>query len=69
MTTKSLKSLDDANEEEIKMMRSIKAGITDVQSGHYHTVEIDETGQWCYYIRISYVQPCTQNCEWGRDGS
>ena len=39
-----VKSLDDANEEEIKMMRSIKAGITDVQSGHYHTVELDETG-------------------------
>jgi len=26
------------------MMRSIKAGITDVQDGHYHTVEMDDQG-------------------------
>ena len=39
-----VKSLDTANEEEIKMMRSIKAGITDVQDGHYHTVEMDDQG-------------------------
>jgi len=39
-----IKSFDDANEDEIKMMRSIKAGITDVQDGHYHTVELDEAG-------------------------
>ena len=25
-------------------MRSIKAGITDVQDGHYHTVEMDDQG-------------------------
>ena len=39
-----VKSFEDADENEIKMMRSIKAGITDVQSGHYHTVELDESG-------------------------
>ena len=38
------KSFETANEEEIKMMRSIKAGITDVQDGHYHTVEMDDQG-------------------------
>ena len=39
-----VKSFEDADENEIKMMRSIKAGITDVQNGHYHTVEVDEYG-------------------------
>src|SRR6056300_2119759 len=39
-----VKSLDAADENEIKMMRSIKAGITDVQDGHYHTVEMDDQG-------------------------
>ena len=38
------KSFDTADEKEIKMMRSIKAGITDVQDGHYHTVEMDDQG-------------------------
>jgi len=38
------KSLKEANEEEIKMMRKIKAGVTDVSNGHYHTVEMDENG-------------------------
>jgi HK97 family phage prohead protease/HK97 family phage major capsid protein len=38
------KSLKEADEEEIKMMRKIKAGITDVSMGHYHTVEMDENG-------------------------
>ena len=38
--TKSFETTD----EEIKMMRSIKAGITDVQDGHYHTVEMDDQG-------------------------
>ena len=38
------KSFDTADEQEIKMMRSIKAGITDVQDGHYHTVEMDDQG-------------------------
>ena len=38
------KAFETANEEEIKMMRSIKAGITDVQDGHYHTVEMDDQG-------------------------
>ena len=38
------KSFETANEEEIKMMRSIKAGITDVQDGHYHTVEMNDQG-------------------------
>ena len=39
-----VKSFEDADENETKMMRSIKAGITDVQNGHYHTVEVDENG-------------------------
>ena len=39
-----VKSFEETDENEIKMMRSIKAGITDVQSGHYHTVELDESG-------------------------
>ena len=38
------KSLKEADQEEIKMMRKIKAGITDVSDGHYHTVEMDENG-------------------------
>ena len=38
------KSLKEADEKEIKMMRKIKAGITDVSDGHYHTVEMDEGG-------------------------
>ena len=38
------KSLKETDEEEIKMMRKIKAGITDVSMGHYHTVEMDENG-------------------------
>ena len=39
-----VKTLDEASENEVKMMRSIKAGITDVNEGHYHTVEMDESG-------------------------
>ena len=39
-----IKSLDTADENDIKRMRSIKAGITDVQDGHYHTVEMDDQG-------------------------
>ena len=38
------KSLKEADAEEIKKMRKIKAGITDVSDGHYHTVEMDEMG-------------------------
>ena len=38
------KSLKEASDEEIKMMRKIKAGITDMSDGHYHTVEMDENG-------------------------
>ena len=38
------KSFEGASEEEIKMMRSIKAGITNVNEGHYHTVEMDNNG-------------------------
>ena len=33
-----------ATEEEVKMMQGIKAGITDITDGHYHTIEIDEAG-------------------------
>jgi len=38
------KSLITASQEEVKMMRKIKAGITDMSEGHYHTVEMDEMG-------------------------
>jgi len=38
------KSLKTASQEEVKMMRKIKAGITDMSEGHYHTVEMDEMG-------------------------
>lgn len=38
------KSLKEANADEIKKMRKIKAGITDMSDGHYHTVEMDENG-------------------------
>src|SRR5210317_562213 len=38
------KSLKEADAEEIKKMRKIKAGITDMSDGHYHTVEMDENG-------------------------
>jgi HK97 family phage prohead protease/HK97 family phage major capsid protein len=38
------KSFEEASNDEIKMMRSIKAGITNVNEGHYHTVEMDENG-------------------------
>ena len=38
------KSLKEADAEEIKKMRKIKAGITDMSDGHYHTVEMDESG-------------------------
>ena len=37
-------TLEEVSDDEIKMMRSIKAGITDVQDGHYHTVEMEESG-------------------------
>ena len=38
------KSLKEADAEEIKKMRKIKAGITDMSDGHYHTVEMDDNG-------------------------
>ena len=38
------KSFEAASEDEVKMMRSIKAGITNVNEGHYHTVEMDNNG-------------------------
>jgi HK97 family phage prohead protease/HK97 family phage major capsid protein len=39
-----LQNFEEATEEETKMMRGIKAGITDMCEGHYHTLELDETG-------------------------
>lgn len=39
-----VESFDKATEEEIKMMQGIKAGITDICEGHYHTIEIDDIG-------------------------
>lgn len=39
-----VESFDKATEEEIKMMQGIKAGITDIIDGHYHTIEIDDVG-------------------------
>ena len=48
----SLKEADRRRNQEA--MRKIKAGITDVSEGHYHTVEMDENWQWCNNIRIAY---------------
>jgi HK97 family phage prohead protease/HK97 family phage major capsid protein len=39
-----LQHFEEATEEETKMMRGIKAGITDMCDGHYHTLEMDENG-------------------------
>jgi HK97 family phage prohead protease/HK97 family phage major capsid protein len=39
-----LQAFPEATEQETKMMRGIKAGITDMCEGHYHTLEIDENG-------------------------
>lgn len=39
-----VESFDKATEDEIKMMQGIKAGITDIADGHYHTIEIDDIG-------------------------
>lgn len=39
-----IKSFPEATENEIKMMAGIKAGVTDLVDGHYHTIEIDEEG-------------------------
>lgn len=39
-----VKSFEPATEAEIKMMQGIKAGITDMCEGHYHTIEIDDNG-------------------------
>lgn len=39
-----VKSFDEASVEEVKMMQGIKAGITDICEGHYHTIEIDDSG-------------------------
>lgn len=39
-----LQNFEEATEEETKMMRGIKAGITDMCDGHYHAIELDESG-------------------------
>ena len=39
-----VESFAPATEAEVKMMQGIKAGITDICEGHYHTIEIDELG-------------------------
>ena len=39
-----LQNFEEATEEETKMMRGIKAGITNMCEGHYHTLELDEMG-------------------------
>jgi HK97 family phage prohead protease/HK97 family phage major capsid protein len=39
-----LQNFEEATEEETKMMRGIKAGISDMCEGHYHTLELDEMG-------------------------
>lgn len=39
-----LQNFEEATEEETKMMRGIKAGITDMCEGHYHTIELDDNG-------------------------
>lgn len=39
-----VETFKETTEDEQKMMRGIKAGITDLSDGHYHTIEIDEEG-------------------------
>ncbi len=39
-----VESFAPATAEEVKMMQGIKAGITDICEGHYHTIEIDDQG-------------------------
>jgi HK97 family phage prohead protease/HK97 family phage major capsid protein len=39
-----VENFSETTEEEEKMMQGIKAGMTDITSGHYHTIEIDEQG-------------------------
>jgi HK97 family phage prohead protease/HK97 family phage major capsid protein len=39
-----VKNFAEATEEETKMMRGIKAGITAMCEGHYHTLEVDDNG-------------------------
>jgi HK97 family phage prohead protease/HK97 family phage major capsid protein len=39
-----VETFNETTEDEQKMMRGIKAGITDLTDGHYHTIEIDEEG-------------------------
>ena len=39
-----VEAFDKASDEEVKMMQGIKAGITDIIDGHYHTIEIDDDG-------------------------
>lgn len=39
-----IQNFEEVTEEEQKMMRGIKAGITDITEGHYHTLEVDEEG-------------------------
>lgn len=39
-----VQNFQEATEEETKMMRGIKAGITSMCEGHYHTIEIDDNG-------------------------
>ena len=42
--SKFVKEFKETDQEDQKAMRKIKAGITDMTAGHYHTVEVDETG-------------------------
>ena len=39
-----VKEFKEIDQEDQKAMRKIKAGITDMTDGHYHTVEVDENG-------------------------
>lgn len=39
-----VESFAPATDEEVKMMHGIKAGITDMTDGHYHTIELDDRG-------------------------
>ena len=42
--TKFVKEFKEIDQNDQKAMRRIKAGITDMTIGHYHTVEVDENG-------------------------
>ena len=50
------KSFEPASEDEVKMMRSIKARITNVNDGHYHTVQMDKKSIQNYVAKTENIK-------------